>query len=140
MKTIGLILLFLTLPLSSVWADKRFSKDQVQFVLIESDGQSVSCSHSLLKHVPWWEVQCGERQYRVDLWLEERQSAEQGLSKLTLMYHVSEGVDSSGERLVQFKTHFTSIIVEDLTRVVALESDLDVRNGLASLNVRARVR
>lgn len=123
----------------SLEALKRFSHDQVSFQLVEdSTGLVVQCKHRLLEHVPWWRVTCADREYTVDLWLETYSLT--SATKYSLMYHASEGVQSSGERLVQFQTHFTSVTLSKDTELFELDSSLDVRNGLASLRAMASFR
>jgi hypothetical protein len=117
----------------------RFPKDNLQFYIQENDGSVTKCDHELLTHVPWWKLKCADREYTADVWIETQHNFERKLSKVTLMFHAKEGVRSSGEKLVQFKSHFTSIIVDNLANIKSLSSSLDVRNGLASLVVNAKV-
>ncbi len=110
----------------------RFSKDQIKFYLVNSStGMQTPCSHDLLSHVPWWRVQCEDRQYTVDTWIQIRSKGD--LFENTLMYHVSEGVKSSGEKLVQFKSHLTSFRSQGAANLVGISSQIDVRNGQADL-------
>lgn len=117
----------------------RFSPEQLTFELQFEDGQTQACGHTLLKHVPWWRVQCAAREFTVDVWLQIHENSSEKLTKLTLMYHASEGVKSSGEKLVQFHNHFTSMIVDQLVWPKKLSSSLDIQNGLASLKVEVRL-
>ncbi len=117
----------------------RFKAEQLNFSLHSSStGESIGCTHELLSHVPWWKVRCGTREFTVDTWLQLHYAPERQMSKVTLMYHVSEGVKSSGLPLVQFNNHFTSIIVSTLTDIESISSSLDVQNGQASLVVVAQ--
>ncbi len=113
----------------------RFEKSQLQFLLEDSEGEIETCVHELLSHVPWWRIQCGDREYTVDVWMEHLYSKSQDLTQVTLMYHVSESVTSSGEKLVRFDSHFSHVQVSGLNSVKRLTSSMDVRNGLASLRV-----
>lgn len=117
----------------------RFSPDQLTFELQFEDGRLQRCEHVLLKHVPWWKVRCGAREFTVDVWLQIHENQSEKLTKLTLMYHASEGVKSSGEKLVQFHNHFTSMIVDQLVWPKKLQSSLDIQNGLAGLKVEVRL-
>jgi len=112
----------------------RFSESQLSFQLVDMDGASVSCRHELLSHVPWWSVKCGDRDYTVNTWMQINHGPV-GSSQIVFMYDVSEGVRSSGEKLVLFRSHFTRMNVTDVSQVSRLSSDLDVRNGLATLNI-----
>ena len=117
---------------------QRLQSDQVRFDLIEdSTGVSISCDHQLLPHIPWWRVDCGERSFTVDAWLERIGPNQSGETKISLMFHASEGRQSSGEKITQFKSHFTSITLADDTPINEIDSWLDVRNGLASLRLKA---
>jgi len=122
---------------------RRFQADQLGFFLEESDGEVVQCAHTLLKHVPWWRVVCGERAFTVDVWREqlynESQKISQKISRITLMYHVSEGLASSGEKIVQFNTHFTRFDLTESPSLQSISSSMDIRNGQASLVVRAQL-
>ena len=113
----------------------RFNEGQVHFVLVDNDGESVDCTHQLLGHVPWWNVVCGNRQFTVNTWLQLMENTQKNKLKLTFMYDVSEGVKSSGEKLVQFHSHITTLIIEDFKDLQQLQSSLDVRNGLMSLDM-----
>ncbi len=118
---------------------RRFQADQLKFTLEDSDGEVLLCTHELLKNVPWWRVVCGERSYTVDVWREQLYNKSQNLSRLTLMYHVSEGLASSGEKLVQFNTHFTRFDLTESPTLQSVNSSMDVRNGQASLVVHAQL-
>lgn len=139
----GFVPCFFVIAASSAWGQEtqshRFQADQLRFSLEDSDGQVMQCTHELLKHVPWWRVVCGERSYTVDVWREQLYNKSQNLSRLTLMYHVSEGVASSGEKLVQFNTHFTRFGLTETPSLQTVSSSMDVRNGQASLVVRAQL-
>ena len=112
----------------------RFEADQLTFELVDNTtGEIVTCTHKLLDHVPWWKVSCGERLYTVDTWVQIRSRSE--LFEKTLMFHVSEGVKSSSQKLVQFKSHMTSFISRGESQLLGLISRIDVRNGLADLVV-----
>lgn len=115
----------------------RFDKEDLNFSLVNSHtGVTHSCQHELLSHVPWWRVSCDDREYTVDVWLQIR--SRDNLFEKTLMYHVSEGVQSSGERLVQFQSHFTSFVTKGRSQLQGIVSRIDVRNGQADLVVRTR--
>lgn len=111
----------------------RFKPEQLQFKLQDNEGNTQACEHKLLEHVPWWSVTCGKRSYTVNTWAQLAFNKPQDLTKVTFMYDVSEGVVSSGEKLVQFNSHYTNIIVESLTFLKKLTSDMDVRNGQSNL-------
>ena len=136
-----LFILTLNAPQSGATTEKRsrFAGSQLSFRLQESDGRSVSCRHHLLNHVPWWRVICGEREFTVDSWLEQAQHRRDDRQKITLMFHASEGTASSGERLVQFQSHFSTFVLSGNSAVQAISSSLDVRNGLASLELTVRL-
>ena len=112
----------------------RFEADQLTFELVDNTtGESTSCEHKILSHVPWWKVTCDDRQYTVDAWLQIRSRSE--IFEKTLMFHVSEGVKSSSQKLVQFKSHMTSFISRGESQLLGIISRIDVRNGLADLVV-----
>ncbi len=141
-----ILVLFIFINLSSTFArdtgtekSLRFEDHQLSFSLSESDGAVISCEHKLLSHVPWFRVYCGDREFTVDVWVQLAHSQARTETKVTLMYSVSEGIKSSGEKLVQFNNHFTDIVVSELNLLKRLTSSIDVRNGLASLNVRAEL-
>ncbi|MCB0411671.1 MAG: hypothetical protein KDD22_04050 [Bdellovibrionales bacterium] len=117
----------------------RFNENQIRFVLVDNDGESITCTHQLLSHVPWWDVICGKRHYTVNTWLQLLENTQQNLFKLTLMYDVSEGIESSGEKLVQFRSHLTTLVTEDFKKLRQLQSSLDVRNGLMSLDMEVQL-
>ncbi len=115
----------------------RFDKEQIEFTLVSSStGEEIACEHELLSHVPWWSVRCEDRLYRVDTWAQIRRK--QDLFEHTLLYHVSEGVRSSGERLVQFKSHITSFLSRGQATLMGITSQIDVRNGQADLVMRVK--
>lgn len=107
---------------------------------MDSEGAITSCEHKLLSHVPWYRVYCGDKEFTVDVWIEVARSKLSSETKLTLMYAVSEGTSSSGQKLVQFNNHFTDLVVSNLTMLSSLQSSIDVGNGLASLNVQAALK
>ncbi len=141
MAQIILIILIQLLSVQSVLASFsnlrviRFEESQLEFVLEDSEGVPTQCQHKILSHVPWWRLKCGDREFTVDIWMELGQNKSLDLTQVTLMYHVSEGLASSGEKLVQFNTHFTRFRVGGLTDLKALNSSIDVKNGLESLVV-----
>lgn len=113
----------------------RLPKERLSFELVEtSTGEVTSCEHNLLSHVPWWRVSCGEREYTVDTWVQIRSKGD--LFEKTLMYHVKESVSSSGTKLTQFKSHFTSFMSRGASDLIGITSQIDVRNGLADLILR----
>ena len=115
----------------------RFEKDQLSFELVDSTtGLTEQCEHILLSHIPWWKVSCGERSYTVDIWLQVRSRGE--LFEKTVLYHVSEGIQSSTQKLVQFKSHMTSLISRGQSDLIGIVSHIDVRNGLADLVVTVK--
>lgn len=134
------IFLFLSIFSAQAAGEKviRFYPEQLTFVFTDSDGSGTSCEHKLLTHVPWYRVYCGEREFTVDVWVDIAKSTVREQTKVTLMYSVSEGVRSSGQKLVQFNNHFTDVIVSDLTTLAGMQSSIDVQNGLASLTVKAQ--
>jgi hypothetical protein len=119
--------------------ERRFPKESLGFSLHNHSGGVTPCSHELLSHVPWWRVTCGQRQYTVDIWRQESFNHSQNQTRITIMYDVSEGVESSGEKGVQFHGHFTSMDVTDLSSLARLSSFIDVRNGQASLRVEVEL-
>ncbi len=139
-KLLAAILMALSITLSleaHATGAIRFSKDQIHFTLVNSStGGQVSCEHELLSHVPWWKVRCDDREYTVDTWVQIRSKGD--LFENTLMYHVSEGLQSSGEKLVQFKSHLTSLISQGQSNLVGIRSQIDVRNGQADLIMDVR--
>lgn len=56
------------------------------------------------------------------------------------MYDVSEGVASSGEKLVQFHSHMTDMVVDQLSLPKELQSHIDVQNGQASLVLQVKFK
>lgn len=143
MKILLLILSlsFMTQPAlgSSNQKATRFDAEQLKFQLVDTDGSLVACDHKLLSHVPWWRVSCGEREFTVDVWVDIVRNPSRDLSKISLMYSVSEGVRSSGERLVQFNDHFSSFVFAGNGPLSEIGSSLDVQNGLASLDVQIKL-
>jgi hypothetical protein len=129
---IALVLICFKSTFASASQVFRPGADRVSFELVDSlSGQSIKCSHTLLSHVPWWEVTCDDRKYTVDTWVQIRERGE--LKEMTLMYHVKESTSSSGTKLTQFKSHFTSFIVRGDSEWLGAVSHIDVRNGLADL-------
>jgi hypothetical protein len=130
------LILFGPLALAQqVW---RPGSENLSFKLVESHtGSEISCTHELLDHVPWWKVICSDsketREYTVDAWVQIRERGD--LKENTLMYHVKESTSSSGTKLTQFKSHFTSFITRGDSELIGIVSQLDVRNGLADLVV-----
>jgi hypothetical protein len=128
---------------NNLFAVDRFDKEQIQFTLIESDGQKMACSHELLSNKspapapPWWVVTCGDRQYTTDVWMDVRQQPNR--HTYTLMFHLKESVSSSGEKRVRFNTHQTSMSFPTSQRPLTMSSFLDARNGLADLYVEASI-
>ena len=115
----------------------RLPKERLNFELVDSTtGASTSCEHELLTHVPWWKVSCGEREYTVDTWIQIRRKED--LFEHTLMYHVKESVSSSGTKLTQFKSRFTSFLSRGEAELIGVTSQIDVRNGLSDLVLRIR--
>ncbi|MEO0336029.1 MAG: hypothetical protein AAF202_06535 [Pseudomonadota bacterium] len=133
----------LTLSASSL-AVTRFDSDQLSFTLYQEGLPSVSCKHQPLKSVtpvpapPWWTVTCEDRTYTVDVWMSE-QLLTGDRWKISLMLHAKEGTASSGERLVQFQNHFTQLVLSGESHVHEISSSLDIRNGLASLDVSIKI-
>ena len=118
-----------------VW---RPQAENLDFRLSNShSGVELSCQHKLMTNVPWWKVTCRDqkevREYTVDVWVQIRERND--LKENTLMYHVKESTSSSGTKLTQFKSHFTSFITRGDSELVGVVSQLDVRNGLADLIV-----
>ena len=112
----------------------RPSKEMLSFKLVDSSTSiETDCFHELLSHVPWWKVTCGDRAYTVDIWLQIRERGD--LKENKLMYHVKESVSSSGTKITQFKSHFTSFISRGDAELLGVVSQIDVRNGLADLVV-----
>ncbi len=116
----------------------RFDAAQIQFKLQNQSGGSMGCAHTLLQNVPWWSVRCGDRLYTVNTWYElmANKTGEKNLRKLTLMFDLSEGVASSGEKLVQFRSHLTNIVLRGEGNPLEISSSLDVQNGQASLEMQ----
>ena len=117
----------------------RFKASQLSFKLFDSTGREVACSHAPLQNnspaspPPWWSISCGARSYTVDVWM-DLWKGPQG-AKLELMYHIKEGVSSSGEKLVRFDNQHTVLIFPKAQLPQIVRSSLDVRNGLADLVV-----
>ena len=131
-KLITVISLFILSNFTFSQGTIRFEKESLNFKLVNSHtGVSQECQHELLTHVPWWRITCDDRNYTVDTWIQIRSKGD--LFEKTLMYHVSEGVQSSGEKLVQFKSHMTSFISQGKSDLIGLVSRIDVRNGQADL-------
>lgn len=125
---------------STAWSQVlRFRPDQVAFFLQDNSENSQACEHKLLPQVPWWSVVCGRRQYTVNTWAQVSHNRVENLTKVTLMYDVSEGTASSGHKLVQFHSHFTDVYVSSLTQLRLLSSSLDVANGQFDLVMRVRL-
>ena len=132
--SLRLLIAFMTLlPLTSFAQSIRFPEEKISFRLQDNDGGTVECSHKLLPQVPWWSVTCGKRLFTVNTWVQMAHNKDQELSKVTLMYDVSEGVSSSGEKLVQFHSHFTHFYVDSLSYIKKVSSDMDVQNGQMNL-------
>lgn len=135
------IALFATLICTSLLAQQRVWRpgaENLSFKLVEShSGAELACTHELMDHVPWWKVTCADdketREYTVDTWVQIREKAD--LKENTLMFHVKESTSSSGTKLTQFKSHFTSFISRGDSELIGIVSQLDVRNGLADLVV-----
>jgi|GEM_PF-3514751 len=134
-NTTKLVIVFCLFTLSNFTFSQgtiRFEKESLSFRLVNSStGISQECQHELLTHVPWWRITCDDRNYTVDTWIQIRSKGD--LFEKTLMYHVSEGIQSSGEKLVQFKSHMTSFISQGKSDLIGLVSRIDVRNGQADL-------
>lgn len=133
------ILLIMIFTTSASFAVTRFKEHQVQFTLQNNDGSYQDCVHELLSHLPYWSVKCGDRKYTVNTWVEVSHNKPLDLTKVTLMYDVSEGVASSGEKMVQFNSHFTNVYVESLTYLKMMTSDVDVLNGQGSLVMKVEL-
>lgn len=114
---------------------RRFTTEELRFLWQDHEGVQKSCKHELLSHVPWWKVICEDREFRVDIWMEIQKHNSTDHYRYTLMYHVSEGVKSSGEKLVQFNSHFSHFVFAKDADLVQFESSIDVQNGLADLVV-----
>ena len=135
----SLLVLVLFLWGQSSFGITRFEKDQLKFTLIESSGQSYICAHEALKNgsanpPPWWRVICDDRQYTVDIWM-NRTGSKEGINNILLLFHASEGAKSSGEKLTQFKNQTTKFSFYGSSPLLRITSSLDVRNGLADLEV-----
>ena len=120
---------------------RRFDKSQLTFHLVNSSsGEFISCKHKPLESVtpvpppPWWVVECGDRKYTVDLWLENKSLAS-NLNSVFLLYHAKESISSSGESQTRFETQTTEFFYNGDTSYKAIRSSIDVRNGLADLYV-----
>jgi hypothetical protein len=113
---------------------RRFSPGQIQYQLVSNEGVTIQCQHQLLDHVPWWRVVCADRSFTVDVWLQTR-FVQNGVQQMSLMYHVSEGLASSGQKLVQFNQHFTSFFGDQFENIRGIRSSIDVQNGLANLEI-----
>ncbi len=128
-----LLCLSLVTPLAAFGQAHRFTEDQITFELRDNEGAIEKCHHKLLPQVPWWSVQCGDRRYTVNTWIQISHQKDLQMTKVSLMYDVSEGLSSSGEKIVQFHSHFSNIYVDSLTSLRLINSDMDVRNGQMSL-------
>jgi hypothetical protein len=99
----------------------RFEPDQLSFELVDNTtGITIECTHKILPHVPWWKVSCDDRLYTVDTWLQVRSRGD--LFEKTLLYHASEGIQSSSMKLVQFKSHMTSFITRGESDLLGMVS------------------
>ncbi len=123
----------------------RFEQDQLHFVLVDSStGAETTCKHYPLETgspappPPWWTVNCGDRSYTVDIWMDNYRSADQFYNTF-LLFHAKESVSSSGKKLVQFNNQTTTIKTANPQALRALRSSIDVGNGLTDLNVEVRL-
>ncbi len=134
-----LLLLIFLIPLKSFAQVNRFTEEQISFELRDNDGTVEKCSHKILPQVPWWNVRCGDRSYTVNTWIQISHQKDLQMTKVSLMYDVSEGLTSSGEKLVQFHSHFSNVYVDSLTSLKLVNSDMDVRNGQMSLVMTGKI-
>ncbi len=119
----------------------RFPHEKLTFTLVDSTtGIATSCQHKLLTNnspappPPWWVVTCDDRTYTVDIWMDKYKSADQ-LSNIFLLFHAKESLSSSGEKSVRFDTQTTLMKMDNSQQVRVIRSTIDVRNGLADLEV-----
>lgn len=118
----------------------RFEQNQLSFQLVENTGETIECSHKPLESVtpvpppPWWVVECGDREYTTDIWMELRELSED-LSSILLLYHAKESISSSGEDRTRFETQTTRLFYSGEPQFKIIRSSIDVRNGLADLYV-----
>lgn len=123
----------------------RFEAEQLSFTLFQEGQKVVFCSHKKLTNnspvepPPWWVVTCDDREYTVDIWMDEYRSKDK-MQNLVVLFHAKEGVASSGEKLTRFNTQATKIKTEKSSLVRGISSRLDMRNGLADLVVDIAVR
>ncbi len=137
LRSIILILLFS----SSAFAQTiRFNEEDISFQIQDNEGVTTPCTHKLLPQVPWWSVTCGKKNYTVNTWVQMGHNKPSDMTKVTLMYDVSEGLASSNEKLVQFHSHYTNIYVESLTYLRQLSSDMDVQNGQLNLIMTGKLK
>lgn len=123
----------------------RFDQKQLLFNLVDSTtGDVTTCQHSPLETgspappPPWWTVRCGDRSYTVDIWMDDYRSADQ-LYNTFLLYHAKESTSSSGEKRVRFDTQTTLLKTDKPQAVRVIRSSIDVRNGLADLDVEVQL-
>lgn len=137
MKYFIFIILFIT---QSAFGIIRFEVDQLKFTLLETGAGVTSCTHrplvnsSQAEPPPWWTVECGDREYTVDIWMDLYRSQDQ-FYNVFLLFHAKESTSSSGEKLAKFNTQTTKLKFKELSPMTSVSMSLDVRNGLADLKV-----
>lgn len=139
-----LIVLLCILMGSTVYGVDRFDQDQLQFSLLDSDGQVISCEHEPLTNQspapppPWWKVTCEKRKYVVDVWMDRVKK--QNSIAIDFMFHAKESTSSSGEKRTRFDSHLTRMEFEQNLLPTRFTSNIDVRNGLADLRVQVQLK
>lgn len=124
----------------SAFGITRFEADQLNFTLLEEGAGATSCKHYALvtgsqaEPPPWWTVECGDRKYTVDIWMDLYLSQDQFFN-VYLLFHAKESTPSSGEKLAKFNTQTTKLKFKEISPFTSISMSLDVRNGLADLMV-----
>jgi hypothetical protein len=128
---------------SKALAITHFDSSQLNFKLSQQGLNEIQCHHKPLKTgsqappPPWWTVICDEYTFTVDVWMDEYVS-KGSLYSISLLYHVKESVSSSGEKLTQFNTQSTQFKFNDFSQLKEINTSIDVRNGLADLNLEVK--
>ena len=118
----------------------RFEAEQLNFTLLEEGAGATSCTHyplvtgSQAEPPPWWTVECGDRKYTVDIWMDLYLSQDQFFN-VYLLFHAKESTSSSGGKLASFNTQTTKLKFKEVSLFTGISMSLDVRNGLADLMV-----
>ena len=125
---------------SSAYGLIRFDAEQLKFTLQDQSGLEVDCQHQPLvtgseaEPPPWWTVNCGKRQYTVDIWMDLFISQDK-LFNVYVLFHAKESVSSSGQKLTRFNTQTARLKFKEISHLTNILMSIDVRNGLADLKV-----